>query len=125
MSAPAPAATHSARTAPAAHHHEHAAHDHPAHHTVPAPLPEPSGDCPHCLGSHAAGNVPNADCAAVAAAPFAAAQALPAAKLVLPVANHVPLATSAVPPLIRTAAPADAAPSPSVPLHIRHCVLLI
>jgi hypothetical protein len=125
MSAAAPIATHSAHGTPAAQHHEHAAHEHHAHDGASAPPAQPSGDCPHCLGGHAAGNVTTADCDVVAAAPPSATHTLPAAKLVLPVASHTPPATSAIPPLIRPAARATSATTDSVPLHIRHCVLLI
>jgi hypothetical protein len=125
MSATAPIATHSAHATPAAQRHEHAAHEHHAHHDAgPSPAP-PAGDCPHCLGGHAAGNVTTADCDVVAAAPPTATHGLPAAKLVFTMASYEPRAASAVPPLIRSVAHATSGPTPSVPLHIRHCVLLI
>jgi hypothetical protein len=88
----------------------------------PAP---PTGDCPHCLGGHAAANAGTADCDVGAAAPAAPVQALQTPTLVLPIASHVPRAASAIPPLIRTSRRASTASDSSVPLHIRHCVLLI
>jgi hypothetical protein len=123
MSAAAPTAAHSAH--PAAQRHEHAPHEHHAHDGASAPPVQPPSDCPHCLGGHAARNVTTADCDVVAAAPPSGTQVQSAAKLVLPIANYEPGAVSSIPPLIRTATRANRAPTTSVPLHIRHCVLLI
>jgi hypothetical protein len=125
MSAAAPIPTHSAHTTPAAQRHEHAAHEHHAHDGASVPPAQPNGDCPHCLGGHAAGNVNTADCSGVAAAAPTTTDALPAATLAMPMASYEPLATSPVPPLIGPIAHAVSAPTPSVPLHLRHCVLLI
>ncbi len=125
MSAAAPTAAHSAHAAPAAQRHEHVAHEHHASATAPVPRAQPNGDCPHCLGGHAAGNVTAADCDVVAGVPPTATHTLAAARLVLPIASYAPRPASAVPPLIGPAAYATSAPTTSVPLHIRHCVLLI
>jgi hypothetical protein len=123
MSAAVPTATHSAHVTPAAQHHGHATHGHHAHDSASAPPAQPNGDCPHCLGGHAAGNGANCDLAA--AAPPASTQALPSPTLVLPIASYLPPAASTIPPLIRTSPRAHTASASSVPLHIRHCVLLI
>jgi hypothetical protein len=125
MSAVAPAAKHSAHATPAAQHHEHATHAHHSHDGVSMLPTQLTGDCPHCLGGHAAGNVTTADCDMVAAAPPATTHVLSAATLVLPIASYKPRAAIAIPPLIRTAARANNATTTSVPLRIRHCVLLI
>ncbi|MEO8465918.1 MAG: hypothetical protein ABI640_11305 [Gammaproteobacteria bacterium] len=101
--------------------HEHAAHAHHAHHET-APLPLPTGDCPHCLGGHEAGNVASVDCS-VASAPPVWAPASSDSSFVWVVASYAPPAPSAVPPLIHI--PLGTAPPASVPLYIRHCVLLI
>ncbi len=118
-------ATQSAHAAPAAQHHEHAAHEHHAHDGASVPPAQPNGDCPHCLGGHTAGNVTTADCDVVAAPAPTTTHALSACKLVVPIANYEPRTASAVPPLIRPVARTTTAPTPSVPLHLRHCVLLI
>ena len=125
MSSAAPAAMHSAHATPAVQHHEHATNEQHAHDNASVPPAQPNGDCPHCLGGHAAGNITSADCDVVAAAAPTTAHVLPTAKVVLPIAGYAPPVTSAVPPLIRPAARATRAPTTSVPLHIRHCVLLI
>jgi hypothetical protein len=125
MSAAAPAATRSAHATPASQHREHATHAHHSHDGVSMPPAQPTGDCPHCLGGHAAGNVTTADCDMVAAAPPATTHVLSAATLVLPIASYEPRTAIAIPPLIRTATRANRAPATSVPLRIRHCVLLI
>ena len=110
---------------PAAQHHEHSAHEHHTHDGTPVPPAQPPGDCPHCLGGHAAGNVTTADCDAVGTARPTIMQDLAAARPVLPIASYEAPAASAIPPLIGMAARATSGPAPSVPLHIRHCVLLI
>jgi len=125
MSAAAPVAAQSAHAAPAAQHHEHAAHEHHAHDGASAPPAPPTGDCPHCLGGHATAKVATADCDVVAAAAPTTADMLSAATLALPIANYEPRAASAIPPLIGPIVRATSAPTPSVPAHIRHCVLLI
>ena len=125
VSAAAPIATHSAHGTSAASHHEHAAHEQRSHEHGSIPPPQPTGDCPHCLGGHTAGNVTTGDCDVVAAAGPIATDVLAAAKIVLSIASHEEPAASAVPPLIQVAAHAISAPASSVPLHIRHCVLLI
>jgi hypothetical protein len=104
-------------------HHEHAAHEHHAHHASAPPV-LPAGDCPHCLDGHMASNASSADCSVAAVAP-ASTQALPAAGVAVLVASYAPPARSAVPPLIYTPLPTHTTPSSSVPLHLRHCVLLI
>ncbi|HVY65671.1 MAG TPA: hypothetical protein VHH11_12690 [Gammaproteobacteria bacterium] len=118
MGAAPPPATHAAQ-------HDHSAHaEHAQHPSPPSPAPSPIGDCPHCLGGDAAGNVSGAECA-VAAAPAMATHATPVTLPALPVVHHVPAAASAVPPLIRAAVRDAAAPPAAVPLRLRHCTLLI
>jgi len=126
MGAPGPHATDSAHDAPAAHHHrDHAAHEHHTYDRTSLPPTQPNGDCPHCLAGHAAGNVTTADCDVVVAAPPATTNVPPAVTSALPIASDQGPAASAIPPLIYLAAHATRAPTPSVPLRIRHCVLLI
>ena len=111
-------------TAVPAAHHEHSAHAHHDAHRNDAPAGLPAGDCPHCLGGHAAGNVTDTDCG-VAAAPIVAKDTLPTVPLAPPAGHHVHVAASAVPPLIRGSPHETPVPTASVPLHIRHCALLI
>jgi len=125
MSAPTPNALRSAHGTHAAQQHDHAAHEHHAHDGARVPPAPPNGDCPHCLGGHEAGNVTTADCDVMAAAAPTKTHALSAAPLVLPTAGYGPRTASAAPPLIRPAARTTSAPTSSVPLHLRHCVLLI
>jgi len=112
-----------ATTDPHSAHYEHAAHEHHGHHDS-APPALPTGDCPHCPGGHAAGNVAAADCDIAATALAGPAQPPPNPGFALTHASFAPLATSAVPPLIGAPPRTEAAPLSSVPLHIRHCVLL-
>jgi len=104
-------------------HHEHAAHEQRTHHDT-APPALPAGDCPHCLDGHIAATADTADCNVAAVAPVAT-QALPDPGFVLLVVSYAPTAASAVPPLIDAPPLTHSAPLSSVPLHIRHCVLLI
>ncbi len=124
MSAAAPIPTHSAHHPPAALAQGHASHEHHTHEGASVPA-LPAGDCPHCLGGHASGNVTPFDCDVVASAGPTTTHALATGTPAPPVATWDVSTASAVPPLIRRAARATSTPGPSVPLHIRYCALLI
>ena len=107
----------------AAHGESHAAH-HSAHHTTPQSVSR-DAPCPHCPSNATVAATAHACATADGAAIEITNSPLPDVKPLLVATNWVPLPATPAPPLIRFAAlPRGAIPA-NVPLHIRHCVLLI
>lgn len=131
-SAPAcPAALESAPRAAVEIHAHGVDEDHHASHgeTAPASEEEPAQGtpCPHCLLAVGTANTPQSSCVAVDGQQEGrAAKSSPASEGSLPLlaAADLPGARAAPPSIIRVR-PARAPPSFTVPLNIRHCVLLI
>jgi hypothetical protein len=102
--------------------------EHMGHQAAAATTPAPNEPlCPHCQTADHLTAAAHSACGAadVAAAgnTFAKHASLDAQPLLA--ASWVPLPATPAPPLIRAAAPPYDAAATSVPLHIRHCVLLI
>jgi hypothetical protein len=119
-----------AQGTPAAGEHTAAMHAmHGGHATAPRhaePL-TPDLPCPHCPGHTVAASADSAGAVAVEATTGEGATGVShrdADALPLP-PSWMPLADSPAPPLIRVLEPTPGVITPSVPLHIRHCVLLI
>jgi hypothetical protein len=115
----------------------HAEHSHAApmanmggHDAAVAPVPAhpPAGPaCPHCRMADQPTAASHFACGAadVAAPPSAFAKHASADAQPLLAAGWVPLPTTPAPPLIRAATISRGIIAPLVPLHIRHCALLI
>jgi hypothetical protein len=125
MTAPHTAAVPSEHSAHPSHAHQATRHDaHAEHGQALDAAPASMGDCPHCLGGHAAANVAGSDCS-VGAAPPGASFAVPGTLPGAAIAGAPHAAPTPAPPLIRETPPPDEPAAVAVPLRIRHCVLLI